>query len=553
MRLINKKVLNEARNYDKSMEEAFVAGSAGEVIPKILAVLGRRLATEFTLSPIPVSYVNHLGKFTGYFAGFRRDQMIRINFELGRSDTIISVDYWKQPSSHPTYTINLRGFNIIQVLDAIADVITGEYFEYTREEASIPADIKESRQGGKGHPTLVLTWLRDNPEVVATLRQRGKANFDVIRNDYSRYARQQGLNPNISLSSLRVYISGALKILKEDPAAANVPTVQVNRGTPEHTTAMTPEVEALYNELVLENPAISKMRLYQNHLLQIKNKNPDYRGVYVYGQGGIGKAQPLYAKILTPNGWITMEEIKIGDEVIDPNGNIVNVTAIFPQGEKDIYEIIFADGSKARSCKEHLWECWYDGSLNTRMPRELGEIEEMGLKTSDDSWKWAIPLLEKPLNFYEFETKELLVDPYLLGALIGNGGLTTITPGFTSADQFIIDKLSDILLKENMKIEKRESSKYSYGLKKNKKDNKPSSLSLKLRDLGLMGKKSSEKEIPEMYLWASIESRIALLCGLMDTDGYISKTGITQFNTISKKLAEQVRYLIKSLGGWASL
>ena len=70
---------------------------------------------------------------------------------------------------------------------------------------------------------------------------------------------------------------------------------------------------------------------------------------------GSGKAQPLYSKVLTPNGFVPMKDIKVGDTVISGTGNYSKVCGVYPQGKKPIYEITFDDGSKCRCSDQHLW------------------------------------------------------------------------------------------------------------------------------------------------------------------------------------------------------
>lgn len=71
---------------------------------------------------------------------------------------------------------------------------------------------------------------------------------------------------------------------------------------------------------------------------------------------GAGKAQPMYSKVLTPNGFVYMRDLKIGTEVIAGNGERANVIGLYPQGEKEIYEITLDDGSKCRCSDNHLWK-----------------------------------------------------------------------------------------------------------------------------------------------------------------------------------------------------
>ena len=80
--------------------------------------------------------------------------------------------------------------------------------------------------------------------------------------------------------------------------------------------------------------------------------------VDVVGGGGIlaaGKEQPLDSQVLTPNGFMKMRDIKVGSEVVTPFDGIANVTAIFPQGIKDVYEFVLSDGRKCECGLEHLW------------------------------------------------------------------------------------------------------------------------------------------------------------------------------------------------------
>lgn len=68
-----------------------------------------------------------------------------------------------------------------------------------------------------------------------------------------------------------------------------------------------------------------------------------------------GKAQPLWAPVLTPNGWTTMGELKVGDEVVGINNDNGRVVQLFPQGVKDYYRVHFDDGTYAECCDDHLW------------------------------------------------------------------------------------------------------------------------------------------------------------------------------------------------------
>jgi len=78
--------------------------------------------------------------------------------------------------------------------------------------------------------------------------------------------------------------------------------------------------------------------------------------VYLIGEAGGGKAQPLSAKILTPSGWVTFADIKEGDDVIGQDGKTYKVDGVFDRGVRDVYEVIASDGGRTECCDEHLWE-----------------------------------------------------------------------------------------------------------------------------------------------------------------------------------------------------
>ena len=71
---------------------------------------------------------------------------------------------------------------------------------------------------------------------------------------------------------------------------------------------------------------------------------------------GQGKSNPISSKIMIPNGYKLMGDIKKGDLVIGTSGKPVKVVGVFPQGVKDIYKIILIDGRVAECSIDHLWQ-----------------------------------------------------------------------------------------------------------------------------------------------------------------------------------------------------
>ena len=263
---------------------------------------------------------------------------------------------------------------------------------------------------------------------------------------------------------------------------------------------------------------------------------------------GAGKAQPLYSKILTPSGFIKMCDVKVGTKVIAGNGEVANVIGVYPQGMKDIYEITLDDGSKCRCSYDHLWE--------VQTIEDRRDKKNRVIKTKDmvkNLWRgkqrnYSIPYVSK---FDMNNTAK--IDPYLLGFLLGDGCFKTKNISFATGDKDIVGKLKN-LLPEGHSI--TQDTKYNYRIRSNSGggSGKKGKLRILLEEYGLFGKDSSNKFIPKNYLYSSYEDRIELLRGLLDSDGDIAKNGYAiSFTSKSKRLAEDVRELVHSLGGYASI
>jgi hypothetical protein len=147
----------------------------------------------------------------------------------------------------------------------------------------------------------------------------------------------------------------------------------------------------------------------------------------------------------------------------------------------------------------------------------------------------------------DFEKRDVLIDPYLLGLLLGDGGIKTEV-NFTTADVELVGYVESVL-PGNSQIKKVTNSNYGYRITKQNGLINPVTQSLK--DMDLYGCGSNDKFIPKDYLYNSLEVRVSLLQGLMDTDGYVDKKGTVQFTTVSEQLCDDVRELVLSLGGTA--
>lgn len=115
--------------------------------------------------------------------------------------------------------------------------------------------------------------------------------------------------------------------------------------------------------------------------------------VWGVGQLGSGKEQPLDSHVLTPEGFVEMRDIKVGSKVITPFNGIANVTAIFPQGIKDVYEVTLSDGRKCECGLEHLW------TVYTKCPKYISSINEIEGSITVQT-KYLIDNINKGQEFY---------------------------------------------------------------------------------------------------------------------------------------------------------
>ena len=264
-------------------------------------------------------------------------------------------------------------------------------------------------------------------------------------------------------------------------------------------------------------------------------------------QAGKGKASSLHSHIKIPGGWSTMGEMKVGTEVVTPKGTITKVNGVYPQGNLDIYRVTFADGRTAECCEEHLWKV----HLEKRQSKNYWEVFSLRQIMESSSFKAGrayIPLIE-PEDHIDID---LPIHPYLLGVILGDGGISSNAITISKPDLFIKEKVQS-LLEPGLKIGNiNDAVTYSVVIDKEFGSNK-NVLKEKLAYLGLMGTQSHTKFVPKQYLHGSRQQRLDLLNGLLDTDGFVDVNSVTNYTSTSFELAQAVQYLVRSLGGLANI
>lgn len=268
------------------------------------------------------------------------------------------------------------------------------------------------------------------------------------------------------------------------------------------------------------------------------------------GKSPLSNDTPVLARRNGVVQWLNHGDLRVGDEVMGWEGVFYEVTHTVPYQAQKMYEVTLQDGRTVKAAEDHLWSVVRESRLTG-----IGRYDASRFKTmttaelAESEAKWFLP----PSPIVSTPTADLPIDPYVLGVIIGDGNVAPATykqPGYL---QICGEDKQLVGLFNNCKILRYgKSGNPIYVAKTNE-------YAKQCVALGIAGKKSYEKFIPEQYMVASAEQRMSLLAGLLDTDGTIShaKSNIqnnqVEFSTTSKRLAKQVRSLVFSLGGSATI
>lgn len=278
------------------------------------------------------------------------------------------------------------------------------------------------------------------------------------------------------------------------------------------------------------------------------------------GMRGGGKALIHNELVCTPFGFRKIQDLKEGDIITGLDGGMQRVVYNSYQGFKDCVRLKFVDGSHVDCCVDHLW--------NIKQSNYCSKKRSMYGLSLDEDWRvWttrmiiehidkqkgkrqprhlSVPLC-KPVRFTRSKSFKPKFSPYLIGALIGDGCMTEGAIKTNACFLFNPDIEVIEAFKDSVEYSYCEFERGCYRMRINDKE-----LIEEVKRLGIVGS-TVEKHIPKMYLYGTLEERWSLIQGLMDTDGTIDERGHLSYTTISKQLAEDVKFLVNSLGGLATI
>lgn len=258
-----------------------------------------------------------------------------------------------------------------------------------------------------------------------------------------------------------------------------------------------------------------------------------------------GKALPLWAQVWTPTGPKAMGDIVVGDKVLTPEGTRTWVVGVYDQPAQTIYRLTLSTGETVHATGDHLWRCWrwFRPKRNKQKFTEAREVlwttneirARLGTNRRFDVW---LPRVRPVM----FDQVKLPMPAYVMGVVLGDGCLRCGSVTFTKqpSDAEIVERVRSFW--PDLTTHSDRCTHALHGANDI------------MRGLGLMGKLSIEKHIPDIYKRALPHERMELLRGMMDTDGTVSRAnGIPSWSSSSRRLAEDFCEVLRSLGGAASI
>ena len=282
--------------------------------------------------------------------------------------------------------------------------------------------------------------------------------------------------------------------------------------------------------------------------------------------GSRGGPLQVDTRVVTPFGYRRIGDLKAGDIISSTDGGMQRVVYRKDHGMLPSYRLTFIDGSSVIASYDHLWNvrktCYrskkrtsgglplkddYRVWTTQQIVDFLKKIKDGEVKNS----RLVIPVC-KPIKFTMGARGRFNSDPYVMGAILGDGCMTdNIKNGsydamFFCADQEIVDEFIKAGIDMGNYAQKTGNAAKDYrisneGLRKD------------LESMELYGRDSKNKFIPTPFKFGTIETRWSVLQGLMDTDGMADERGHCSFSTISEQLAKDVKFLVNSLGGLATI
>lgn len=316
---------------------------------------------------------------------------------------------------------------------------------------------------------------------------------------------------------------------------------------------MLPTVEEVLSKNQLEYQVIDRRGVVAGQELPLRDGTfyvPRYYQVNACeaaikaGSGIIQAATGCHAKgtkvIMYDGSFKKVEDVKVGDLLMGPDSKPRTVLSL-ARGQDDMVKIKPTKGRSFIINKEHI--------LSLQRTKKFSKDKSFGkiidIKFSDwenqsKTYKHIHKLFRVPISF---EEKDLKIDPYFVGLMLGDGSLKR-TPAITSTDEEIIKIAQYQAQKYNLNFTKRKITYYLSSKEKTKGSNELINI---LKEEGLWNLSSGDKYIPLKYKTGSRKQRFEILAGLLDSNGSLTNNGFDYISK-SKQLSNDLAYICRSLG-----
>ena len=254
------------------------------------------------------------------------------------------------------------------------------------------------------------------------------------------------------------------------------------------------------------------------------------------GTRGPGKGLTDDTQVLTDSGWKRAADVTMLDRLVSLDGTYTEILGVYPQPVGKLYRVTFDDGATVECDGPHRWSVRSDSNNldSCWVVRTTDQLADLLIRSKQ---RWSTPTMTHPAP----GRKWCGLDPYALGLMLGDGTTGSQYATLYSVDDELIEHMTE-----------------GYGWARYKYDSSvcaravaPSAQSDRWKDA--VGRhKGASKRVPQALLEADPASRLAVLQGLMDSDGCAATDGGCSFSSISENLARSVQYIARSLGGKAS-
>lgn len=260
------------------------------------------------------------------------------------------------------------------------------------------------------------------------------------------------------------------------------------------------------------------------------------------------EALALDTPIATPTGWTTMGKLKVGETILGSDGRPCRVVGKSPvHTGRPCYRVTFADDSSVVADEGHLWfarrrggcghgqgcRCALSPGWAVRRTGDMRDVTHMS--GARPAFSYHIPAAA-PLAL---PARSLPLDPYMLGLWLGDGGRGGAMLSVGDADA-----RETSALVRSCGYATTPSGKNRVSVHGAMKHSRQGSLLGGLRRAGVL----KEKHVPDVYLRGSVRQRLALVQGLMDSDGHATPAGWCTFVNTNPRLVKAMIELLRTLG-----